>query len=303
MTLGRIWREKWQAFSLYRGSHSLPVALFRWCTWALRCLLRLSAVVDIPKYGMRLYLLPHWKGCWKPIFVFREHFFETSDPELEFVRQTLRPGDVFVDAGAYHGWYSLLASMIVGEDGMVLAFEPNSETYEILKRNVALSRCRNVRAFSVALANQTGSASLYRSPGDGSWSALARIDNSVGRESVRTQRLDDIVTRLNLRGVSLMKVDVQGGEAELLLGAADALKRFRPVVIFEVDPAAARAMGVPPHCAWDFLSGLGYRFYRLARGTLVPLAEFPSIPQGKFLNVISIPQERPTSDRLGMAGT
>ena len=303
MMLRRIWREKWQAFSLYRGSQPLGHALLRWGVWALRCVLGMTAVVEIPKYDMRLHLLPRWKGCWKSIFVFRERFFEISDPELEFVRQTLRPGDVFVDAGAYHGWYSLLASRVVGDAGAVLAFEPNSEAHAILERNIALSRCRNVRTFKVALAGTSGHACLYRGPGDGASSALAHLDRTLGCESVQTQRLDDVIAGLNVQRVSAMKLDVQGGEADLLVGASDVLTRFRPVVIFEVDPAAAEAMGTSSRGAWDLLSGLGYRFFKLESGTLASLTEFPRISHGKFINVIAIPQSRPADNLHGGTGT
>ncbi len=289
MIVGKIWWEKWQAFSLYRGRDSLFRALLRWCIWGLRCALKWPAVVDIAPYSMRLYLLPRWKGCWKAIFVFRERFFEISDPELEFVRRILKPGDIFIDVGSYHGWYALAASAVVGESGLVLAFEPNSHAYSILVRNIALSGRQNVRAFNIALSSTRGKAWLYTGPGDESSSALAFVPGGRGGEQVTASRLDDILAESNIREVSALKLDVQGSEAALLKGAMGALKRSRPVVVFEVDPDAAETMAVSPRGAWDLLASLGYAFFRFSDGALTPLPAFPKLQVGTFLNIVAVP--------------
>jgi FkbM family methyltransferase len=292
--LARVLREKWQVFRLYAGDQSLAVPLLRWGLWAIRCLLRWSAIVEIPGYDMRLVLLPRWKGCWKKIYAFRDRFFKISDPELDLVRMVLRPGDVFVDAGAYHGWYSLVASGAVGGTGLVLAFEPNLEAFAVLERNVALSGQRNIRIFHLALAKATSTVWLYKGPGDESPSALAYVPGGAGRELVLARRLDDVLAELQVSRVALMKLDVQGAEADLLEGAMRTLKQSRPALIFEVDPDAARRMGVSHQAAWGVLMGLGYQFFKFVDGTLVPLAVFPTVPEGTFCNIVAIPhgQER-----------
>ncbi len=286
-----IWRRKWQAFSLYRGRQALFSTVLRWGVWGVRCLLKRPAVVDIAQYAMRLYVLPRWKGCWKAIFVFRERFFEISDPELVLLERLLKPQDVFVDAGAYHGWYSLVASRIVGETGLVLAFEPNSESYAILERNIALSSRRNVRTFKVALAGTNREVWLYNGPGDGSPSALAYVPGGTGREQVQAQRLDDVLATLHTRSVALLKLDVQGAEADLLAGAMGILTHARPAVLFEIDPWAAQNMDVSEQAAWSLLVNLGYRFFRLSEGTLIPLHDFPVLQTGTFLNVLAVPKD------------
>ena len=294
MQIAQVWREKWRAFSYYRGRHPLLATLLRWCAWGLRCVVRRPVVIEIPRFGMRLFLLPRWKGCWKAIYVFRERFFEISDPELDLVRTILRPGDVFVDAGAYHGWYSLIAGGAVGGTGLVLAFEPNPEAFAVLERNIALSGQHNIRIFRLALAGAAGTVWLYKGPGDESPSALAYVPGGAGRESVLARRLDDVLAELQVSRVALMKLDVQGAETDLLKGAMGALKQSRPALIFEVDPDAARHMGVSHQAAWEVLTGLGYQFFRFLDGTLVPLTAFPTVPEGTFLNIVALPhgQER-----------
>jgi FkbM family methyltransferase len=239
---------------------------------------------------MRLYLVPRWKGCWKSIFVFRERFFDISNPEWRFVERVLRPGGVFVDAGAFQGWYTLVASRVVGPEGLAVAFEPNPDAYAILKRNVALNGRRNVRIFNCALSDADGGAVLYRGPDDGVASSLGPVLGGKGQDQVTTRRLDDVVEELKIHKVDFVKIDVEGAEARLLGGAVDVLGKSTPVVLFEVYPAVARNMGVSERAAWDFLGNRGYAFFALAGTDLVPLPEFPSLQGGAFLNVVAIPQ-------------
>src|SRR5205807_1246458 len=72
--------------------------------------------------------------------------------------ETLRPGMVFVDAGAHYGYYSLVASEAVGKRGLVLAFEPTRHTFEVLLKNVG--RLENVQAHQLALHSARGTMDL-----------------------------------------------------------------------------------------------------------------------------------------------
>ncbi len=299
VALMRTATAKWRAFTHYACGDSLLRAFLRWAAWGVHCLLGRPAVVSIPGLDLRLHLLPRWKGCWKAIYVFRQRFFQISDPELDFFREALHPGDVFVDAGAFHGWYTLLASRQVGAGGQVLAFEPNPYTFAILRRNIDLNGCRNVRALNVALSNAEERRWLYLGPDDGSQSSLAPAADGLGREEIHTRRLDDVLVELGVQRVDFMKIDVQGAEASLLEGAAAVLQRSRPVIVFELAPELARDMGLSERGAWDFLAGLGYRFYRLAGRTLEPLPEFPELAEGAFINVVALPEHGGPAARPG----
>jgi FkbM family methyltransferase len=290
-----VWRGKWLAFSLYRGRQSLAIALLRWGAWGVRCALRWPAVIGLPRYQMRLYLVPHWRGCWKALYVFRERFFEVSEgPELDLTRRLLQPGDAFVDAGAFHGWYAVVASRAVGPSGRVLAFEPNPETYRVLVRNLALNACANVLAFNVALSDTDGEAWLYQGPADGSYSALAEVDGWTRRVRVSTRRLDAVVNESTAPRVAMMKADVEGAEVMVLRGAADVLAGSRPVVVFEVNATVA-GMGFSPMAAWGFLDALHYRFFRVLNGRLIPLSAFPRLEREPIVNVVAVPAD---ADRL-----
>jgi FkbM family methyltransferase len=253
-----------------------------------RCLLRRPAIVDIPGVEMRLYLAPQWKGCWKAIFVFRERFFEVAEPELEFAMRSLEPGDTFVDAGAFHGWYSLAASRAVGEHGRVISCEPNPEAFAVLSRNIALNARMNIRAFNVALSNVSGRASLYSEPGDGLASSLGRVQGWAVRTEVTVRRLDDVLEGMGVDRVDLLKIDVEGAEALVLEGAVNTLLRSRPAIILEINPRATTSVGVPVRRAADILVGLGYRLYSVSAGALVSVKELPRVDDGSVFNLVAV---------------
>lgn len=92
--------------------------------------------------------------------------FGVWEPNLtHWVRSRLRPNDVFVDIGANIGYFSLLASRLVGGDGAVVAVEAMPETFERLQRNIALNcAARNVRAVNAAAGARHAKVRLYRGP-------------------------------------------------------------------------------------------------------------------------------------------
>jgi FkbM family methyltransferase len=141
-------------------------------------------------------------------------------------------GGVFIDVGAHVGKYTVLVSKIVGPDGMVIALEPNPENFKALKRNIKLNNLRNVVAYNVAASNKTGPLKFFA----GDDSACFSVENrySRGTVTVKAQLLDEIVNELNLNRVDLVKIDVEGGEYEVLLGLEETLRIFRPKVILEV---------------------------------------------------------------------
>lgn len=273
--------KKWQWLrcqSAYRNS-AVRVML-RLLVWRMHCQVGRPAVVALPTFGVRLWLPPQWRGVAKLIYAFREDY----EPELQYFWSKLRVGDAVVDVGASFGLYSLVAASRVGPAGRVLAFEPARASYDVLCRNVALNGYRWLRAFRLALANRTGTATLYHHP-DPSRNSLGPTGTRA-HEQVALVTLDDVLDTGDIPGrLAAMKIDVEGAEALVLQGAQRTIAQFRPLIIFEVNPDAARQLGSEPDAAWSLLETWNYRFFTLAEGgTLQPLAAPP--PGG---NVIALP--------------
>jgi FkbM family methyltransferase len=172
-------------------------------------------------------------------------------------------GMVVVDAGAHVGQFSLMAGRRVGTRGRVLSFEPAPGVRSRLERNVALSDLDNVTVFPVALSDEAGCSWLYFNEEmlDNSGTASLEPAGDDGRRmSVQTSRLDSVLEGLGVRGVDVLKVDVERLERRVLEGASSTLCTSRPAVLFEAN-ASVDAEGGRRYLAIEFLESLGYRVY------------------------------------------
>jgi FkbM family methyltransferase len=164
-------------------------------------------------------------GIWEPYVV----------AEL---RRTLRPGDVCVDVGANLGYYTVLASRLVGPTGHVYALEPVAGTYASLRANVAL----NGTALQIAAGGAETVAPLYGRATDNT--GIASLRATVTRWSgvdprsasdVPVRTLDSVLSRSDLSRLRAIKIDVEGYEAEVLRGLEPVFERgLRPELIVEV---------------------------------------------------------------------
>ena len=181
------------------------------------------------------------------------------------------PGMSVVDVGANNGYYSLLASRLVGAAGRVVAVEPNSENCRLLLTSVALQRADNVELFPLACSSTRGWG--YFSSHIGSNGGLVPADDLVRRPGtvVPTFPLDDLVDG----PVHLLKLDVEGAEGLVVAGARRLLETHRPIVTTELScDMLPRVSGVE---AADYLQGfvdLDYSLSLVERpsGTLRELA-------------------------------
>ena len=265
-----IMKAKWIYLKHSPGFQSSPeLVMWRLLVWRVRCLVGLPSIVVLRSLDIRLKLPPEWRGIAKLLYVFREQY----EPELLWLKDSLRPGDVFIDAGASLGVYSLAASRRVGEEGKVMAFEPSQVFYPQLEGNLLMNGCENVVPFQFALSNSEGNATLYDHP-DPTRYSLGGLGHG---ERVRTRKLGNVLGEAGVRQLDLVKLDVEGAEELILRGAAEIIREFRPAIIFEINPSAARMLRLRPEGAHSLLSDWGYRFSRLTgSGTLEEAEGFPS---------------------------
>lgn len=194
----------------------------------------------------------------------------------------LKPGDTFLDVGANHGSFSLRAARAVGEDGLVLAFEPQPTLARLLRRSLGESCTTPFDVIEVACSDVEGRESFYV-PTDSSGSAgLFQSFSGAGPQTtleVRTARLDDLLPIADLPGRIVMKLDVEGAESRVLAGAERLLATRRPHLIMEVNPHTLQASETHRDNLIGTMAGLGYRAF-LEVGDLdaapVPLKQLDS---------------------------
>jgi FkbM family methyltransferase len=172
----------------------------------------------------------------------------------------LRAGDTMVDVGTHFGYEALLGSRLVGEQGSVLAFEPNPPAFAIAKANLA--RRRNVRLLPKAVGDRTGELRIERR--SIVQSAFASVTASDGGDDGVTVPLTtvDAETLSDGRTVRFLKCDVEGAEEMVLRGAVGLLRRDTPILVLEADMPDERR-GVSPRARLfeAFLAEFGYEAF------------------------------------------
>jgi FkbM family methyltransferase len=230
--------------------------------------------------------------------------------ERAFVNHFLRPGDVFVDVGANIGLFTLIAASRVGPTGRVIAFEPTSQTYDRLVRNVELNRLSNVDCVKSALSDHSGQLDLVRSvDGYDAWNSFAgpTKGHSVSSEQVDVIEWDRYAAAHGLSGnVTMMKIDVEGWEGRVLAGGRETLSRpDSPILQVEFTDDAAQAAGSSCRDLYALLESLGYRMflYDAERRTL---AQEPLRDHYPYANLLAVKNSDLVHERVrggqGLAG-
>ncbi len=157
-------------------------------------------------------------GCWIGSYEYSKR--------IEFERAIPR-GAVVFDVGAHSGFYTLLASVLVGPGGRVFAFEPLPRNQTFLLEHIRLNHVQNVTVFKVAVSDRSGTATFQ----EGQTSAMGRLTESGGGGLlVDTVVLDELLSSGQLPGPDCIKMDIEGGEAAALAGSREVLRRFCPTV-------------------------------------------------------------------------
>jgi FkbM family methyltransferase len=176
----------------------------------------------------------------------------------------LEPGDTFIDVGANHGSFSLVAAARLGSSGRVVAIEPQAELAQLIERSLAASARCPFEVLQVACGEVAGETALFV-PRDSSGSAgvFAAFSATAPHRvvAVRVERLDDLLQHRVTPGRVLIKLDVEGSELRVLRGAAGFLRRVRPRVILEVNELSMTAAGLHIDELRSGLRELGFRRY------------------------------------------
>lgn len=153
--------------------------------------------------------------------IFLDGYYEK--PLIDWLSHTLTPADVFWDVGANVGALTLVAAR---RGANVVAFEPDSRSRTWLERNVAANGLTNVTIVAAAVGAQRCQATLHQADATnlGRSSVVNGRLPSTGDEAIAVTRADDYVSGSPERSPTIMKIDVEGAEHEVLAGATALLK-------------------------------------------------------------------------------
>ena len=205
----------------------------------------------------------------------------------------LEPRMTVLDIGAHHGLYTLLASKKVGSQGHVVAFEPSPRELNRLRWHLRINRCRNVRVEPYALGRKEDLADLYVCTVHETGCNSLRPPNvaePLSKVQVPVKVLDHYVEGTALKTVDFVKLDVEGGELDVLKGAEKHLVlQLRPLILCELADIRTEPWGYSSSEIYDFLQGRGYCWF-----SITPEGKLHGCPRKAHYheNLFAVPKEK-----------
>ena len=213
--------------------------------------------------------------------------------------QLLRPGDIFVDVGAHIGFFSLIASSLVGHTGKVYAFEANPNLFQKLQKHT--TEYPWLAASCLAVWKESGSMFFSRSEerGESGWGKLTTVRNEGNIVSVQAISLDEWHEAEEFPLVRIIKIDAEGSEPFILEGARQLIARTRPIMIIELNDQLLRDIGRPKETVIASLRDNSYRIFgiSLAAGLNEASRDTAVIPP----EVLCVPSEK-IEEATGLSG-
>jgi len=206
------------------------------------------------------------------------------------IRRLVRPGDTAVDIGANIGYLTLVLAHQTGAKGRVLSFEASDWSYRRLVENIGLNHFDWVNPEQFAVGDTAVSAIELRLP------CGYRLDGRITatNQTVEVVTLDEYIAARHIDRVDFIKSDTDGMEANVIRGAQRTIARFRPTMIFELNPGDILAQSQTVDGLLNIFDELGYRFHRLE--TLAPFDNIreaaASIPEKDSVNVVALHRDR-----------
>ncbi len=195
-------------------------------------------ILQGPLKGKKWIVGSSTHGCWLGSYELdKQRLFEA----------TVTRGSVVFDLGGNVGFYTLLASELVGPEGKVFVFEPVPRNLVFLKEHIRLNNCRNVTVIEAAVSDKGGTISFDEGPGN-SMGHMA----PGGSLQVRAIALDELVSSRGIPPPNYLKIDIEGAEMLALSGARSILKSH-PAIFLSTHGDAVRE-----ECL-HFLKSTGYR--------------------------------------------
>jgi len=193
------------------------------------------------------------------------------------LRKYLRVDSNCVDVGAHKG--EILDEFIrYSPKGTHIAFEPIPILYKVLRERFA----EKALIYPYALSQQAGESSFNLVLDDPAYSGLRKrtyksADTLTQTIQVTVKTLDEVLEATG-KAIDLIKIDVEGGEFGVLMGAERTLRKDHPLLIFECGKGALEFYGTKPEDLHNYLTSLDYQIFTLdnyvANGTALPLQDF-----------------------------
>jgi len=183
---------------------------------------------------------------------------------LDEILKTLNNGSTFVDLGANEGFFSIIASSKCGNDGNIIAIEPQQSMVEVINTNINLNGINNITIIKKGVSNVLGKSRIINYPSINT--GASRIGSSwryrlYKSEEIELDTLDNILSSCNVNIVDAIKIDIEGYEYNALMSANDLLNRKLIKNLFvEIHPQYLKDLNQTADMVREFMESKSYNF-------------------------------------------
>jgi FkbM family methyltransferase len=168
----------------------------------------------------------------------------------------MNKGDVVIDVGAHHGYFSILALMTIGKEGKLIAIEPSKRNYRILKRNLSGFPSNNYIIIRKGIWSKKDNLKLYLWVDGLSHSLIMQKRNFT---MVPVDTLDNILKNISVNRVDFLKMDIEGAEIEAFKGLINTITNNK----IKLSIAAYHTLNNQPTCNTlaPMIESLGFKVF------------------------------------------
>jgi FkbM family methyltransferase len=183
---------------------------------------------------------------------------------IPLIESMLKPGMVVIDAGALYGDHSIAYARAVGETGAVFAIEANPMAFECLSKNAEKFQAP-MFLMNLALGEEHGGDCIHimaenvgASSVTKNWKTPKSIPKNHLEAVVKTASIDGLIEAANLEALHFIKIDCEGWEFKILKGAKGAIRKFKPILVIEMNSWALSQQDASYKDIYDLLIDLNY---------------------------------------------
>lgn len=190
---------------------------------------------------------------------------------IAHMQQHLRPGGSFIDIGANEGYFTVIGAGMVGPNGRVVAIEPQRRLIPVIEQNLQANGVTFARVLNEAISDAAGVGQIHLTAdtNSGSSGLHATTKYRLPQQAVTVRKLVDVLDAEALGRIDFMKMDIEGGEYEAVLGSSEIFRQHRVrVLAMELHPRQLAARGKSEHELIEMLASAGYRMDVIAGQTI-----------------------------------
>lgn len=204
--------------------------------------------------------------------------------EIYHTKSFLKQGDIIFDVGANFGYYSLILSSCIGS-GLIYSFEPNPPTFHLLEMHVAINNLQlKIKPQNVGLSNEAAQGKIIDIPGN---TGSSHVNFGENGTEINLTTLDSFCIDNKIKQVNFIKIDVEGFEGRMLNGSEETLKKYKPIIMIELQPSALETQNIAVRDVINILEKQGYILLVPKRNKLV---KFDNKSIDGFVNAFCMPR-------------